>query len=144
MEVIKARATLLTNQEVLSLLKEVGDAEKRKSKANRLQKLSTIVYETTRYLEQTPAATQDADCIKSFLEAVKKYNLTRAESLMMVNLRPTTPVEVQLIVEECEERLTEDQVDELAQLVIKHLPPAPGTDTQQTSTTAPSASLKPE
>lgn len=78
-------------------------------------------------------------CFSRFLTALKKYNLTPAESLMMVNLRPTTPVEVQLVVEECEERLTEEQVEELAALVAQHLPPPPGGEETQQSAAAAAA-----
>ncbi len=34
----------------------------------------------------------------------------------MINLRPTSAVEIQLIVEECEDRLSEEQVDSIAQV----------------------------
>lgn len=39
-----------------------------------------------------------------------------------MNLAPTSAVEVHLIVEDCEERLNEQQMDQLIDIVAKHLP----------------------
>ena len=36
-----------------------------------------------------------------------------AEVLQLINLRPDSELEIPLIVEQCEDRLTDDQVDEL-------------------------------
>ncbi len=116
MEVLKTRSDLLTNAEVFKLLQEVTREEKRQKKP-RLQKLSTILYETTRYLERTPCVLQDLDTVKELFRAVSEFGLTKAETLQLLNTRPETPVEIQLIVEECEERLSEQRVDELLGVV---------------------------
>jgi DNA-directed RNA polymerase subunit F len=42
--------------------------------------------------------------------------------LQVLNLCPVSEVEVHLIVEDCEERLTEQQVAQLMDIVSKHLP----------------------
>lgn len=49
------------------------------------------------------------------------FALTRAELLQVINLAPCSEVEVHLIVEECEERLTQQQVTQLMEVVAKHL-----------------------
>lgn len=46
----------------------------------------------------------------------------RAEKLQLVNLRPTQPVELQLVIEEIEERFNEEEISEIIELVTKHLP----------------------
>jgi len=49
-------------------------------------------------------------------------HLTAAEMVQIANLRPRSPVEVQLVVEECEERMTEEEVEELIEIVASTLP----------------------
>ena len=43
-------------------------------------------------------------------QALEKYDLTLVERLQLANMRPSTVVEVHLLVEACEERLGEDGV----------------------------------
>ena len=68
------------------------------------------------YLDETPCAEQTRDSIRSFMAAVERFNLTRAEQLTLANTQPQTLVEIHLIVEECEERLTPAQTGELLEL----------------------------
>ncbi|KAM3574232.1 hypothetical protein VYU27_003797 [Nannochloropsis oceanica] len=46
---------------------------------------------------------------------------TLAETLQLINLRPVAPVEVHLIIEECVERLSDEEVERLCELVAIHL-----------------------
>ncbi|KAB7496388.1 DNA-directed RNA polymerase III subunit RPC9 [Armadillidium nasatum] len=81
-------------------------------------------YEVEKYLEGTPCRYQNPEVIQNFLTILpqKGFKFTKAEKLQLVNLRPVTPVEIQLIVEDSEERITEDQIDELISLIKEHLP----------------------
>ena len=112
MEVVKVNGGLLSNYEVLQALSDI-----KTNKSGLEQNASTVVYETIQYLNQTQAAQQTPEFIANFLSKLDKFGLTKAEKLQLINLRPTTPVEIQLIVEESEERLTEEQVEELLQIV---------------------------
>lgn len=42
--------------------------------------------------------------------------------MQILNLRPKQALEVQLIVEECEERFSEEELDELVEIICKVLP----------------------
>lgn len=111
---------MLSNFEVLNLL---NDMHKGQSKQSKLQtNLATISYEITQYLENSACAKQSPEIIATFMKAVEPFKLTKAEILQLLNLRPRTAVEIQLIVEESEERLTEEQIYELLEIVKENLP----------------------
>ncbi|KAL7210142.1 hypothetical protein ACSBR1_031659 [Camellia fascicularis] len=80
------------------------------------------------YLEQSAACNQTRERITEFVEKCKKYNLAKAKILNIVNIRPSSVVEINPIIEECESRLG-DSVEELVELVAEVLP-APPTQTE--------------
>lgn len=120
---------MLSNFEVHGILQEYSTEMKagKHKTGQRDQNLSTITYEVLRYLEGTPCISQNKECINDLCLSLNKFKLTKAEKLQIINLRPTTPVEVSLIVEESEERISEAQIDEMIQ-IIKTLPPGPGSE----------------
>ncbi|XP_014681313.1 PREDICTED: DNA-directed RNA polymerase III subunit RPC9-like isoform X2 [Priapulus caudatus] len=123
MEVKSENTLLLSNYEVYSLLKELQSSEKGGKKMRKLQKhLATISYETIKYLEKTPCSQQDAQLVRAFLTAVQPFRLTKAEKLQLLNQRPTTAVEIQLLIEESEERLSEQEIEQLLTIVATTLP----------------------
>ncbi|XP_018318999.1 DNA-directed RNA polymerase III subunit RPC9 [Agrilus planipennis] len=117
MEIINTKVATLSNFEVMNHLQNVKEGKKR----NKGQ-LATITYETLRYLESTPCKHQTPESIENCLKALKHYNLTKNEKLMLINTPPITPLEIQLMVEESEERLTEEQVEEILQIITEHFP----------------------
>ena len=83
------------------------------------------------YLQRYPPATQSrpvlSACLASLhaLLARQRVQLTNAELLQLVNLRPLTLVEVHRIVEECEERMGEQDILTLLDTIRAALPEGP-------------------
>lgn len=125
METIKTNAAFLCNFEVMQILQQLKDNTQKKHK--REGSLATVTYETVHYLQGTECKTQNAQSIQKFLEAMKQFKLTKTEKLMMVNTPPRTELEIQLIVQESEERLSEDDVRKVIDIVNEHFPPVEAT-----------------
>lgn len=123
---LNGQVTLLSNYEVLQLLSDVKKQEDKKPKSDRSKHLATVLYETTKYLKGTPAADQSAEAIEKLIREVAPYKLTAAETMQLINLRPCTTTEIQLLVEESEERIkTEEKLEALVNTVVDCLPSRP-------------------
>ncbi|KAL5261845.1 hypothetical protein ACHWQZ_G007522 [Mnemiopsis leidyi] len=125
MDVVNPCAALLSNYEVYLILKETR-AEQKKirnnfAKAN-LRNLSTIAYETLKYFENlSPCRFSSENIIPDFVRSVKEYNLSKSELVQLINMRPTTHVELHAIIEECEDRYSENQIAALLDVIKVHL-----------------------
>jgi len=125
----------LSNYETYLVVKQIHETNNDRESGKRGKKgqnrtlehcnfgLNTVTYETLKYLEQTPCIEQNQDIISQFYSKLKKFDLKKTEILQILNLRPTTPVELQLIIEDSETRLTEAQSNELIDLIRTQLPP---------------------
>ncbi|KAI8144739.1 RNA polymerase II [Fennellomyces sp. T-0311] len=130
------RAGMLSNFEVLRLLeeqqakqKEVRDVpdgiavpENLRTVQFEASKRNDCPFFLTEYLKATPCSTQDEAQVKAFVDAMRAYELTLAEKIQLLNLRPKSAVEIYLLIEECEERFSEDQLEELLQTTLSVLP----------------------
>ena len=147
MEVLNKNVAFLSNSEVNELLKQTKEdltaklTKKKQQKAQNVdadsasninidKHLPTIVYESLRYLEKTPCAHQTADAVRQFLRKLKdsEFKLTKVERLQIVNHQPKTAVELQVLIEDAEERFTIDQIDKLLEFISDNLPAETGSD----------------
>ncbi|WFD46647.1 hypothetical protein GLX27_001284 [Malassezia furfur] len=148
MRIVKTRAALLSDYEVLQLLR---DTETRQREAARPDNedaeawmkavppnVRTIQFETIASLSQAhrPCARQEAHHIHGFLKAVEEKGyapsdakilqgtpgLTKAERLQLVNHAPMSVVELHTLVEELGQRMSDEQIDDILQCVMTHLP----------------------
>jgi hypothetical protein len=111
MEVLNDNCALLSNYEVLLLLNEIQE-NKQKLKDNK--NLATIAYESIKYLEDSTSSGLNSHSVQQFLLSIKdKFRLTKAEKLQILNQRPNSLVELQLLIEENEERFSEEAMDQL-------------------------------
>ncbi|KAF8817052.1 hypothetical protein BYT27DRAFT_7204849 [Phlegmacium glaucopus] len=141
MEVVNPRAALLSNFEVLTLLRDLeADHLLRTKTAFRVKKeeeisaattsssnipgnvshleasenLRTVEVEAISYLSANylPNVSQTEEGITKLVKDLASYDLTKSEKLQIVNLAPTLPVELYVIVEELEDRFG-DRIDEI-------------------------------
>ncbi|CAG8721076.1 18814_t:CDS:2 [Acaulospora morrowiae] len=110
---------MLSNYEVLAVLREMDDKQKDQARANPnikfAENLKTIQFES-------PASTQTPEQIESILDSLKKYNLTKSEKLQIINLRPQNLVDLELIIEDCEDRFQVDTLREMIYVIGTKLP----------------------
>lgn len=66
---------------------------------------------------------QTKEKIAEFRTEMKRFKLTDNEIFNMVNDPPTSLLHIQLLIEDSEERLTEDQVNEILQTIQRLLLP---------------------
>ncbi|GAB1610728.1 DNA-directed RNA polymerase III subunit RPC9-like [Argonauta hians] len=123
MELLNESSALLSNYEVYTLLLDIQAGRNGQTKPTKSQtNLATVTYETVKYLEGTTCKHLNGPAVKEFVRRLAPFKLTKAEKLQLLNQRPTTAVEIQLLIEESEERLTETQVYQLLDVVSKFLP----------------------
>lgn len=115
MKVLQASGGLLTNAEVLAVLRDRG-CDGQLPSARSLASEKVVYHELS---QCSPDARPEK--LRKLMAALQPFKLSRAEQLQVINLAPSSMVEVHLIMERCEERLTEDQVTELLSVVSQHI-----------------------
>ncbi|KAL6522679.1 hypothetical protein OROHE_016526 [Orobanche hederae] len=121
MKILESSAGALTNFEMLDLLRSRGAGT---DLSRVIASVSPSEYKVFDYLEQTAACNQTSDIIAKFVAECKIYDLAKAEILSVVNIRPSSPVEVYAIIEEFDLRM-EDKIEEVVETITQILPPHP-------------------
>jgi DNA-directed RNA polymerase subunit F len=123
MEVLNANEAVLSNFEVLNFLREERKEQftqgggKKTNKKGGSAVAATVILESMTALEATPAKNQSKEKVQQFMREMKEFNLTQSEKLMILNHCPESAVEIHLFVEESEERLSEEQADQILNIV---------------------------
>jgi hypothetical protein len=87
--------------------------------------VATLELELQKYLQESACANYTSKSVHQFLSHLSKYPLTKAERLQILNNRPTNTAVLYPLIEEIEERLSEEQMEEIVELVTRHLPAPP-------------------
>lgn len=127
MKVLAPRDKLLTNIEVRDHLVEVSERYKHTGAEN----LETIAVEIQAYLRERPTSnpeySQTIEGMAEFLKALHEhqFDLEVAEKLQLVNSAPTSMPVLYALIEECEQRFSEDQLLKILELCSQYLSSEP-------------------
>ncbi|PWA44292.1 HRDC-like protein [Artemisia annua] len=121
MKILKENAGPLTNFEVLDFLKSRGAA---KDPTKVLAPIAPSEFKVYDYLVQSVARSQTRESITKFVIECKPYKLTKSEIATIINIRPSSVVEIDPLIENLDSRLGES-VEDLVQLVVEVFPPSP-------------------
>ncbi|GJU53977.1 DNA-directed RNA polymerase III subunit RPC9-like protein [Tanacetum coccineum] len=122
MKILQENAGPLTNFEVLDFLKSRGAA---KDPTKVLAPIAPSEFKVYDYLVQSVAKSQTRESIAKFVTECKPYKLTKSEIATIINIRPSSGVEIDPLIENLDSRLGEEGVEELVQLVVEVFPPSP-------------------
>lgn len=121
MKILKENAGQLTNFEVLDFLRSRGAA---KDPTGVLAPIAPSEFKVYNYLEHTAAKTQTRETIAEFLSKCKQFKLTKSEIGNIINIRPSSDVQLFPLVGNCESRFKDDIVEEMVELIVQVFPPS--------------------
>ncbi|XP_026689155.1 LOW QUALITY PROTEIN: DNA-directed RNA polymerase III subunit RPC9-like [Diaphorina citri] len=108
--------TELSNLELNLLVSELKNSNNSQLKSN--SNLATLVYELSQYFNENETITSP-NLVQLLTELNTSFpqKLTKNEKLMIVNILPDTLLQLVLIIKDCEERLTEQEIQSLLELI---------------------------
>ena len=121
MEILDENAGLLSNFEVLQVVKEVNlELSVIKNKFSD-EHMFINTEKVEKFLGKSPCSQQTPERIKSFLQVLSKYKLKSSEKLQILNTCPMKPVDLHILIEECDTRFSDEEVDTILKLIQIHL-----------------------
>lgn len=127
---------LISNVEVLRLLqKRLTNRKQGGGNRRKFQHRDWVESQVATYLQCTPCAKLDPQKypqLQKLLQSQKKhvyaidsqkstgFGLTEAETIQVLNLMPTEPVEIHLLIEDLHSRMPEKQQEELLQVISSY------------------------
>ncbi|CAN4115013.1 unnamed protein product [Withania somnifera] len=124
MKILEANAGGLTNFEVLDFLRSRGAG---RDPTRVIVPIAPSEFKVYDYLEQTAAGNQTRQVIDEFLGKCKSIDLAKAEILNIINILPSSLVELYPIIEEYDTRFGEaaETMEEFVETMVQLLPPSP-------------------
>ncbi|PIA31646.1 hypothetical protein AQUCO_04900149v1 [Aquilegia coerulea] len=122
MKILKPNDETLTNYEVLDFLRSRGASN---DPTRVIVPIAQSEFQVYDYLIESAACNQTRETINEFVKRCGKFHLAKAEIINIVNTRPSSAVEIDPIIEECETRMGNEEVEELVKLIAEVLPPPP-------------------
>eukprot|EP01038_Epipyxis_sp_PR26KG_P015233 gene15233-20525_t len=123
MEVKSSSDGLLTNSEVLDLIIESRERRNQYGRKNNntieLQQREAVEIKTAKYIKNSRIGQLPSTIIGECISTIKKlqFGLTEGEIIQIVNLLPETMVEYYVIIDDCGERLSEDQINIIIEII---------------------------
>ncbi|CAL3963285.1 hypothetical protein PZA11_000952 [Diplocarpon coronariae] len=128
MKILEAQSATLTNYEVYTHLTEQRTRYSRKGIIGRRPgNLETVVKELLTYFSESPSPlaakplTYNERSIRKLLEGLRRWDFTKGEIIMIMNLRPTKPENLNTIVEELVDRFTDEEQYEIVNIITRVL-----------------------
>ncbi|KAG9245783.1 RNA polymerase Rpb4-domain-containing protein [Calycina marina] len=142
MKILEAQSAQLVNYEVYQHLLELRKSEQALEPEKRPPRnLKTVVTELIEYLEAAPSPLGSKpypykdDTMSKLFFKLREFKLTKAEILMIVNLRPTKPESLNTIVEEFETRFPDEDVQQrIVDVIVEALGSPDGNAERQAMT----------
>ncbi|KCV67896.1 hypothetical protein H696_05625 [Fonticula alba] len=135
MEVLELPTAYLSDFEVLQAIlqseqerasREGGGGGKKRQPKNLMQ----VEADVKAHLHDRPCAHQTEEHIAAFLEAAIHSGLTKSEKLQILNHQPRSLVELHVLLQEAEERFSEEQLGQILAMIHQHLPIQPPSDAE--------------
>ncbi|KAF9605050.1 hypothetical protein IFM89_013720 [Coptis chinensis] len=116
---LQTNAGALTNFEVLDFLRSRGAST---DPTRVIASVAQSEFQVYDYLVQSAACNQTRESINEFLRCCEKFDLAKAEKINIINIRPASQVEIDPIIEDCEKRIHNDEVEDLVNMIVEVLP----------------------
>lgn len=130
MKILEAQSAILSNFEVYQhLLNEQQKAKLPDRKRQVPRSLQTVIKEVIDQLRTQPdplsqrPITYDATSIGRLVERLRDYDLTKGETIMIINLRPDNPAVLAACIEDAESRFDEEKQQEILAIIEEVLGP---------------------
>ncbi|KAI3392506.1 hypothetical protein diail_5641 [Diaporthe ilicicola] len=137
MKILESQSAILTNFEVYQhLLNEQQKAKQPDRKRQIPRSLQTVIREVIDQLRTQPdplsqkPITYDATSVGRLVEKLRDYDLTKGETIMIINLRPDNAAVLAACIEDFESRFDEDKQQELLAIIEEVLGPLPVKEAQ--------------